>query len=36
MMLLPPTALKAVSAFPSMAAMGSIATIVASGRGRPP
>lgn len=36
MMLLPPTALKAVSALPSMAAMGNMATIAASGRGRPP
>lgn len=33
MMLLPPTALKAVSALPSMAAMGSMATIVAPARG---
>lgn len=36
MMLLPPTALKAVSALPSMAAMGNMATIVASGQGRTP
>lgn len=36
MMLLPPTALKAVSALPSMAAMGNMATIAACGRGQPP